>query len=340
MDDHVAVIGGTGYLGGVLVAALLRAGFKVTIVARRTPTVVMSGAEFAASDASVGPSLSHALRGITNIVNAMSGTPSAIVRVALNLGAHVRRAQIAGTPIRLVHISSLAVFGQTSGMLGEATPTAPAKGHAYATAKSEAEKILLADLPTHDCCTILRPGCLYGPCAPIWSDRIGRLLLDGRLGALGAEGRGWCSAVHVGDLANAVLTALRAGRGASGVHHILSPDEMTWNDYLCRFGAHLGLVSVPMIGRGRLATESWIRAPVGRLQANLGRPPVDILTPSMRRVFRSRALPLCHRPALLPPHAYCPIDEGLAEAARSLLQRDKGRSLRQRGIAYSWARAL
>lgn len=339
MDNRVAVIGGTGYLGRVLVAALLGAGVDVTIVARRTPAVVPPDVNFVGLDACVGESLAHALRGFTNIVNAMSGTPTAIIQVARNLGELVVGARVAGTPITLVHISSLAVFGQTSGMLDEATPASPARGHAYAAAKTEAEKILLTDLRTRECCAILRLGSVYGPGAPIWSDRIGRMLLDGRLGTLGAEGGGWCNAVYVGDVASAVLTALAAGHGASGVHHILCPVEMSWNDYFVEFSKKLGLASAPAIGRGRLAAESWIFAPVGRLGSKLGWADPDILTPSMRRTFRSRALPVCHRPPLLPANYCRPIDEGLAEAARALLQRDSARRQRQRGISPSWAAA-
>jgi nucleoside-diphosphate-sugar epimerase len=329
MSEMIVVLGATGYVGQGLVPALVATGRRVILVARRRPTTVATGARFAVCDTTDRDALTAVLGAADLIVNAVAGSPSTIVRTAVNLVSVLARPPRR----RLVHLSSLAVFGQGTGMLSEATVPLPPTFHAYAAAKLLAEAALLAASSLRPNCFILRPGCIYGVGAPVWSDRIGRLLLAGRLGWLGPAARGWCPIVHVDDVVRAILAALESADHAAGVHHVIAAEALTWNRFFVRFGLHLGLSKVASIGPARLAAETWLVTPFDRLRARFGHAGGDVITPSMRRLFRRRAIVVQQRAPLLAPLSLRPLDAGLAEAAASLLQYQAGAGRWQRSLA-------
>jgi len=335
MSETIVVLGATGYVGRVLVPALVASGRCVTMVARRRPTILPAGAFFSACDSADLGALTDVLVGAGVIVNTVAGPPSTILRTAANLVSVLARRP----GRRLVHISSLAVFGQRAGVICEATVPLPPVFHAYAAAKLRAEAVLLAASWLRPDCFILRPGCIYGVAAPVWGDRIGRLLLAGRVGWLGPEARGWCSIVHVVDVVRTVLAALDAAEGTAGVHHVLAGEPLTWNEFFVRFGLHLGLPDVASIGPARLGVETWLAAPFDRFRTTLGYPGRDVITPAMRRLFRQRAMAVQLRAPLLAPSSFRRLDAGLAEVAASLLQIQAGAACGERRLNPGWVSA-
>ncbi len=303
LDDRVVVLGATGYLGRAVVGALQEAGRSVVMVARRPPAFKPSGAGFVACDAGDARQLAMAVGQAGALVNATCGSRSAMIRGARNLAAIVEH----GAGTRIVHISSLAVFGQVTGIVDETTVPLPKTRHAYAVGKLACEEIL-----RNVGAAILRPGCIYGAGAPVWCDRIGRLLLARRLGWLGPAGRGWCNVVHVEDVALSVVRALDHWLGNSGIHHVLAPHRLSWNDYFQRFAGQLG-IALPHITTLQRHAEMFLRSPF----IQLCRGAEDSITPSMARAFRCRALPVAGRP-ILAPHEFHALDDELAQAAAML----------------------
>ena len=105
---------------------------------------------------------------------------------------------------RIIHLSTMSVYGSPTGLVDE---TAPLRGDLgpYSAAKVAAE----ATAAAYPHAVMLRPGCVFGPGSEQWSIRIARLLLERRLGDLGAAGDGFCNLVHVGDVVMAILRASR-----------------------------------------------------------------------------------------------------------------------------------
>jgi nucleoside-diphosphate-sugar epimerase len=313
MPGRAVVVGARGYLGRVLVPFLAENGFDVTGLGRRAPAAA-AAMDFLRCDATNAAALRQALAGMDIVVNLMAGPPGAMIRVAENLSDILRRQPA----LRVVQLSSLAVFGRTSGVLDETAKLTPATLHAYGAAKLAAERSLLAVPGVAGRCVIIRPGCIYGPGSPQWVDRLCRLLLAGRLGWLGPEGAGLSPLVHVHDVAQAIATTLRPASDA-GIYHLLSPETLTWNVYFRRLGKRLGIDTLTQIHVARLETETWITGPARALLCGAMGQSADRITPAMRHLFRSTARPASSRRPLLPAGRFIPHETGIAEAVSAFL---------------------
>ncbi|HTZ71964.1 MAG TPA: NAD-dependent epimerase/dehydratase family protein [Acetobacteraceae bacterium] len=307
MRGPVVILGGTGYVGQAAAHAMVAAGLPVIVASRRLPPSLPAGASFVACDARDGRVLAAAIAGAETVLNAIAASPIGMVAVATALAAVVP-----DSVRRIVQVSSLAVFGQTRGTLSETTTPVPPAAHFYARAKYRAEQILLAASASATRTVILRPGCIFGPAAPVWSDRVGRLLLAGRLGSLGPAGAGWCGIVPVRDVAQALLHAVVAKDGIAGIHHLVPAQRVTWNEFFACYAQQLG-ATVAIIGRARLCIESIYALAAG--------PGADRITPTMLRLFRSHAVPVTTRAPLLSANTCLPLTASLSEAAAALLCR-------------------
>ncbi len=293
---RVLVFGAENFIGSRIVAALAASGSW-------TPSAADGRAEH-------GPDL---LRGVHAIVNAAVGGPRFITAQArLALAA----AQTAGAATRLVHVSSMTVYGAQSGRVTETTPTVPDLG-AYGAAHIAAEGIA----GSHGNTVILRPGCEYGPGCEAWSERIGRLLLARRLGDMGAAGDGYCNLIYIDDLADAVLACLRAPANGLTVFNLAMRSPPRWNEYLIRFGVALRAVPVPRIGARALRWEAKVMAAPRKLVeigarrlgggGSWGLP----LTPSLLRLCGQEIVLASDRAEETLCIRWMPLDEGIARAA-------------------------
>lgn len=306
MQGRVAVLGAGGFLGQALVGLLRAHGTPVTGMARHLPWDWPEGTHFYLGDARVPERLAQALRRCDAVVNAVSGPPGVIEGVARSL----LECRLRGWQGRIVQVSTLAVFSGNTGPCLETTLATPRPGHAYARAKLAAEGLLAGQA------LILRPGCLYGPGAPVWVDRLCRLLLAGRLGPLGSAGEGVAPLLHVQDLARCITAALQAP-AKSGIWNLPGPEPLTWNAYFAMLAAALRLPPPGAIPPARLAREIWLRGPLDMLAARAGLPASGPLTPAMRALFAQPATYATgHVPGLLPPAQHVPAAAGVPAAVR------------------------
>lgn len=92
---------------------------------------------------------------------------------------------------------------------------------------------------------ILQPGIVYGPFGATWTHRPIERLATGCVVIPVETDGGWCNAVHVDDLVQAIQLAAAAPDPAIGERFIITgPDPTTWSDFYARHAA--------MIGRGRI----------------------------------------------------------------------------------------
>jgi len=310
---RILVLGASGFIGARVVQALAAGDWATPIAARHRAGIDPAlSVETRQLDATQRDALDAALRGVDGVVNCIAGDNRAIVASARALfDASSRLA----APPRIVHLSSMMVYGTTTGLVDE---TAELKGDwdGYSAAKSEVEKL------ARDCPRVvqLRPGIVYGPASPIWIGRIGRWLSQRRLGDLGASGRGYCNLVHVDDVVEAVLRCLRLPGIEGEVFNLSLTSPPTWNEFFRLFAQALG-VPIVRISHFQLMVEQFLLAPPLKVAERLASAvPLRWHSPDAIRPWLPR---LCAHPLRLDVRKaeemlqmqWIPLDRGLRESA-------------------------
>ena len=164
-------------------------------------------------------------------VNAM-GTRN-VLDAAERAGAH-----------RLVHLSSITVFGWAfEGRVDESHPVR-ANGVPYVDTKIASEQIVLQRHAAGALeCTVVRPGDVYGPRSRPWTV-IPVEQLKGRRILLPRMGRGVLSMVYVDDLVEGILAA-SAPDGAGGVFTLTDERPVETREFFGHYARLLGRRGVP-----------------------------------------------------------------------------------------------
>lgn len=249
---RVLVLGASGFIGRQVVAALAASDWATPVGARRRP-VPAGQSDIVQLDATDGAAVRRAMAGVGGVVNCVAGGGETIVG---NARAVFEAAASLPEPPRIVHLSSMAVYGD---MTGEVTESAAVGGalSPYGAAKLDAERLAAKGAGI----AILRLGIVYGPHSAQWSERIARLLHAHRLGDLGSAGDGCSNLLYVGDAVAAILQSLRMPLEGSRIINLAGPAFPTWNEYFSRFALALGAVPVARISARRLKIEGKILAP-------------------------------------------------------------------------------
>ncbi len=324
-DPHIRTVfvaGAGGFIGSRLVESLARTpGMHVIAGYRREPDgPPHQGMETRRCDATDLQAVTTAIRGIDYVVNCLAGSNRSMLAATQTLCDAAR----AAPPRRIVHLSSMAVYGNVSGVVSEqADLAAPCSG--YGDAKRGCEQIMSAYVRDGGDAIILRPGCVYGPGSRQWTVGLAHLLRARRAGDLGAAGDGICNLIHVDDLVAAIHAALFVPPGARRVFNVVCTDPPTWNAYLVAFARALGATPVRRISARRIALETRIAAPALRIAAKAARTArlpaewiPEAITPSLASLWRqdirldgSAAAQSLGKPAI-------GLADGLAASARWL----------------------
>jgi nucleoside-diphosphate-sugar epimerase len=255
MKRRIVVLGAAGFIGRRVIEDLAGDPTILPVAAARTVrgSAFPPGVEAIGLDATDATALKHAIGGAAGLVNCVAGSPSTIIANAQALSAALNQMD---NPPRLVHLSSLAVYGTATGSVDESAPLLGDLNE-YSAAKVAAERALSVAKSL----VILRPGIVYGPGSPLWSDMIGRLLAAGRLGNLGEDGEGVCNLAYIQDLVLSIRHALNTPGIEGGVFNIATSCSPTWNEYFRLYAAALEAPPVRPMSKLRLLAETRVLSP-------------------------------------------------------------------------------
>jgi nucleoside-diphosphate-sugar epimerase len=251
----VLVLGGSGHVGSRLCAMLAATGWATPIAASRRSLPGVASVRVDTRDAAA---MREALRGVDAVVNCVAGDAQAIAQGAKILAA----AALEAGCLRLVHLSTMSVYGPVEGRVDESVAIDGSLGW-YARAKCEAEGHVAAFCEQGGAAVTLRPGCVSGPGSDLWVGRVGKLLRAHRLGDLGAAGDGWSNLVHVDDVCRAVIACLPAMTPGQPVrtYNLAAPDSPRWNEYFVDLALAIRATPVRRLSARRLKLDAWLAGP-------------------------------------------------------------------------------
>jgi nucleoside-diphosphate-sugar epimerase len=312
----VVVVGASGFVGSAIMrAAMERPDLRPIACVRRESARFDLDTETRICEATDAAALGRALEGATYAVNCVLGSPATMVATTRNLCIAARGHGLR----RIVHLSSMAVYGGAVGVVDETTAVRPLS--AYGQAKAECEAIVREFVSAGGDAVVVRPACVYGPGGEQWVGRIARWLQAGRLGELGAMANGFCNLTFNDDLAAAVACLLIAPNVAGETYNIADADPGTWNQYFVNLGRGIG-ARVRPVSRPRMQMEVAILAPplqalkivthrVGISTKLLPEP----ITPSLLQLWRQTMRLDSSKAYTALKFARTPPEEGLAQSA-------------------------
>lgn len=286
---RILVLGGSGHIGGRLLEQLECQPWAEAVSASRHAMAGTGSRSRIRLDSRDVTALTAALQGVDAVVNCVAGDANSIEEGARAL---VQAARAAGGT-RLVHLSTQSVYGPVESVVREDAPLDPRLGW-YGRAKCQAEQHIADYARQGGAAVVLRPGCVFGPGSQLWVGRLGRWLRAGRLGDLGVAGDGWSNLVHVDDVCQALIAALRypAGQGQLPTFNLAAPDSPRWNGYFVDLALALHATPVRRIGPRQLWMDLHLMSPplkAAQLALHrLGRgsrPLADALPPGLARLW-------------------------------------------------------
>jgi nucleoside-diphosphate-sugar epimerase len=321
MKQPILILGAGGFIGAAVLQGLAATDWALPIAGIRRPVAGVTG-EQRVVDAIDVESIAVALQGVTAVVNCVAGDAHTIesgARALIDAAARMTPAP------RVIHLSTMSVYGSAEGLLDESAPLRADLG-AYGAAKIAAESVI-ASYPR---AVILRPGCVFGPRSEQWSTRIANLLRAHRLGDLGAAGDGWCNLVDVADVVLAIVRALESPATDGRVFNLAVAATPSWNEFLTRYAIALQAVPVRRISTRRMRLETKLLAPPlkiaeivsrkAKVGAHLLPPPIP---PSLLRLM-SQEIRLDSRAAQTALGiAWKELDASFSETARWFAQRNR-----------------
>lgn len=287
------VTGATGLVGSHVVERLRRDGWRVRALVRdlsRSAWLERLDTQLVLGDTLDAATLPPAMTGCDVVFHtAAAVTPDggweAFRRPNVDGTRNVvESAAAAGA--RLVHVSSVAVYGSSArytagGRTSEDTPLAPLDEHAwYARSKRESERLVLdAHVQGRLWATAVRPDVVYGPRDRQFVPRLARLLRLGVVPLIGG-GRTTLAVVHAANVADGMVRAAMHDAAGGRAYNLANDFDVTAAEFF-HFAAaglerHVRLVSIPASAARVVMRIAALIAPA-RLRSSLGQS-VDFLT--------------------------------------------------------------
>jgi uncharacterized protein YbjT (DUF2867 family) len=257
---RVTVFGGSGFIGRHVVRLLAQRGDVITVVARHeAPFLQPMGdvGQITQITGSLGDQgvLDRALAGAeaaVNLVGILAETGrQRFAAIQHDGAARIAETAAAADATRLVHLSAIG-----------ADPAALSR---YASSKGRGEQAVRAAFPA---ATILRPSIVFGPEDQFFNRFAAMACLAPMLPLIGG-GRTRYQPVYVGDVAQAVLTALDRPEAMGRIYELGGPEVLSFRELMELLlreirRPHVALVPVPF-GVARLLAWGLEFAPGGML---------------------------------------------------------------------------
>ena len=204
--------------------------------------------------------LRAALEGHDVVVDLTRGIPVQMIAMTKNLIMAARRARVK----KVIHISSIAIYGRIPGPDSHDESAAPTPDDDYGMAKLRQDELLLrSGMPT----ILLCPANIYGPYAPFILRAV-QYLRTGQI-ALVDGGKTPANHVHVENVVEAILAAARCDGGCGERYFINEAEPISWREFYEDMSRILGLEApLPIASRAEVVRAAETTQPRARFRDN------------------------------------------------------------------------
>ncbi len=247
------VTGATGLLGSHIVEQLVKRGRPVRALVRRnsdTSWLRTQGVELAYGDVADRESLVKAMEGIGCVYHSAArvgdwGPWEEFVAISIDGTRNMLDAVREQKVKRLIHISSISVFGHPEGDGRVIDETAPIgvnvyKWSYYTRAKVEAEKMVMEYCHKHNLpVTVVRPSWMYGPRDRASLPRMAKLIRTGKIKLVG-PGDNRMNVTYAGNVAECCILAADNPKSIGQVYSACSDGDITQKQFVDLLANELG----------------------------------------------------------------------------------------------------
>jgi len=239
--SRVLVTGATGFIGGRLVERLVREeGAQVRALVRtfaNAPRIARFPIEMIPGDLVSQDALDRAMDGcdvVFHCAYGAQGTDAERRVVNVQGTERVLATALAHKCRRLVHVSTMSVYGDPQS--GDIDETAPRRytGSAYGDSKIDAENAALAYCDKGLSVAVVQPTIVYGPFGLTWTIKPLQQLQTGRVIMING-GSGICNPVYIDDVVSAMIGAARSERAHGQAFLVSGNTPVTWREFYQRY---------------------------------------------------------------------------------------------------------
>src|SRR5438874_464514 len=239
-DRPILIIGAGGFIGGRVVEMLQGLlGIPVRASVRRWSSAVRIGrlpVEIVLCDIADADQVRRAMDGVGGVVHCAYGDPAVFVEGTRT----VLQAALEAGVDRVVHLSTMEVYGDVEGVVFEDAPLRKT-GWSYRDSKIDAELACRSYMDRGLAVSILRPTIVYGPFSRDWTARFAERLVAGGTFPGREDCQGTCNLVYIDDLVAAIVLALDRKEAAGAAFNVNGEERLTWWQYLNDLSRAIGL---------------------------------------------------------------------------------------------------
>ena len=257
--QKILVTGAAGFVGAWVVESFQLSGVPVRAGIRSWNSAVRLArrdVEIVPCDVLSSDQLRSAMEGCDAVVHCAVGNEKVTIDGTRNVLAMADELGLR----RVVHLSSVGVYGNAAGIVDEEVKRSGS--NAYAKRKIAAEQVCEQFIARGTPVVVLRPTIIYGPFSYAWTVSFANRLWSGRWGTFGRAGEGKCNLVYVTDVVQAIFRALQSETEPGGTYNINGDEIITWNEYFVRFNQALGRPPLAALRTWPIAVKSRLLFPV------------------------------------------------------------------------------
>jgi len=257
--QKILVTGAAGFVGAWVVESFQLSGIPVRAGIRSWNSAVRLArrdVEIVPCDVLSSDQLRSAMEGCDAVVHCAVGNEKVTIDGTRNVLAMADELGLR----RVVHLSSVGVYGNAAGIVDEEVKRSGS--NAYAKRKIAAEQVCEQFIARGTPVVVLRPTIIYGPFSYAWTVSFANRLWSGQWGTFGRAGEGKCNLVYITDVVQAIYLALQSETEVGATFNVNGGEIITWNEYFVRFNEALGRPPLPVLKTWPIAAKSRLLAPV------------------------------------------------------------------------------